>query len=94
MKSLPKLLERMRRAPRNLRYADLFQVCAHYFGEPRQQGTSHAVFRTPWPGDPRVNIQNDNGRAKVYQIRQVLAAIERHEAMQSLQTPQEKRHEN
>lgn len=35
----------------------------------------------PWPGDPRVNIQNSNGRAKAYQVRQVLEAIDRLEAM-------------
>ena len=42
---------------------------------PRSHGTSHAVFRTPWPGDPRVNIQNDHGKAKEYQVRQGLLAI-------------------
>ena len=47
----------------------------HYFGEPRQRGSSHAVFKTPWPGDPRVNIQSGNGKAKAYQVRQVLLAI-------------------
>jgi hypothetical protein len=31
----------------------------------------------PWPGDQRVNIQNDHGRAKAYQVRQVLAAIKK-----------------
>ena len=35
----------------------------------------HCVFKTPWPGDPRVNVQNKNGYAKPYQVRQVLAAI-------------------
>ena len=30
----------------------------------------------PWPGDPRVNIQNAKGKAKPYQVRQVLLAIE------------------
>ena len=33
------------------------------------------VFKTPWAGDPRVNIQNDHGMAKEYQVRQVMAAI-------------------
>ncbi|MCR8526247.1 hypothetical protein NPM17_25495, partial [Escherichia coli] len=33
----------------------------------------HAVFKTPWTGDPRVNTQNSNGQAKPYQVRQVLA---------------------
>jgi len=32
------------------------------------------------PGDPRVNIHNSNGQAKAYQVRQVLAAIEKLEA--------------
>jgi hypothetical protein len=51
------------------------EVCVHYFGEPRHHGSSHAVFKTPWPGDPRVNIESDTGRAKAYQVRQVLRAI-------------------
>jgi len=67
----------MRRSPRNVRFADLLKVCRECFGEPRQRGTSHAVFKTPWPGDPRVNIQDDNGRAKTYQVRQVLLAIDK-----------------
>ena len=33
-------------------------------------------FKTPWPGDPRVNIQNAKGKAKPYQVRQILRAIE------------------
>jgi hypothetical protein len=33
----------------------------------------------PWAGDPRVNIQNDHGQAKEYQVRQVLAAIKKNE---------------
>ncbi len=28
-------------------------------------------------GDPRVNIQNDKGKAKAYQVRQVLLAIDK-----------------
>lgn len=79
MTDLRKILEQMRREPANVRFADLCKVCEAYFGEPRQIGTSHLVFKTPWPGDPRVNIQNDQGKAKPYQVRQVLRAIERKE---------------
>ena len=77
-----KILEAMRRTPRNVRFAGLLKVCVDHFGEPRQRGTSHAVFRTPWPGDPRVNIQEDKGNAKAYQVRQVLLAIEKMRAME------------
>lgn len=68
----------MRNAPQNVAYADLRKVCVEMFGEPRQDGTSHAVFKTPWQGDPRVNIQRaKGGKAKPYQVRQVLKAIDR-----------------
>ena len=66
----------MRAQPAGVRFADLQRVCSAYFGKPRQQGSSHAVYKTPWPGDPRVNIQNARGKAKPYQVRQVLQAIE------------------
>ena len=78
MDTIDKIVTAMREAPQNVRYADLAKVCEHYFGQARQQGTSHAVYRMPWKGDPRVNIQHgDNGKAKAYQVRQVLAAIKR-----------------
>ena len=35
------------------------------------------VFKMPWVGDPRVNLQNDHGKAKAYQVRQLLEAIDR-----------------
>lgn len=80
--SVAKILTAMRATPHSIRYDDLAKVCAHFFGTPRTSGGSHAVYKTPWPGDPRVNIQNDHGRAKAYQVRQVLAAITRLEEKQ------------
>ncbi len=80
MASVAQIVEAMRTRPQSIRFNDLHKVCEHYFGEPRQTSGSHAVFKTPWPGDPRVNIQNDKGRAKTYQVRQVLKAIDKKEA--------------
>lgn len=79
MPSVAQIIAAMRENPRNIRYADLAKVCEHYFGPPRTSGGSHAVFKTPWPGDPRVNIQDDHGAAKAYQVRQILAAIDKKE---------------
>lgn len=76
MKRLAKLREVITQNPNGVAFADLARLCEHYFGKPRQSG-SHLVFKTPWPGDPRVNIQDKEGKAKPYQVRQVLAAIER-----------------
>ena len=83
MAQIEKLLSQLRKNQKNVRFTDLVKVCNHYFGEPRQQGTSHCVYKTPWSGDPRVNIQEKDGRAKAYQVKQVLAAIEKIEEMEN-----------
>ncbi len=75
MTNIDKILQQMRREPANIRFSDLRKVCEHFFGSPRQQGSSHLIFKTPWPGDPRVNIQDAGGKAKPYQVKQVLQAI-------------------
>ena len=77
MADIARVLEQMRREPAGVRFADLKKLCEHYFGAARQSGSSHAIFKTPWAGDPRVNIQNAKGKAKPYQVRQVLQAIEK-----------------
>ena len=81
MKSTATILDELRINPKDVRFRDLARVCDAHFGEPRQKGTSHRVYRTPWPGDPRVNIQNAKGRAKPYQVRQVVKAIEKLKGM-------------
>jgi hypothetical protein len=77
MSTSKKILDQMRREPTNVRFSDLLKVCEEFFGKPRQSGASHTIFKTPWLGDPRVNIQNDKGKAKAYQVRQVLLAIDK-----------------
>jgi hypothetical protein len=79
MPTLNDILDVMHNNPAGIRFADLCKVCDHFFGQARQASGSHRVYKTPWIGDPRVNIQNDKGKAKVYQVRQVLKAIERME---------------
>lgn len=80
MPKITDLVDDIKRNPKGIRFQDLCKVCDHYFGEARQTGSSHRVYKTPWQGDPRVNIQNDKGKAKAYQVKQVLKAIERLEA--------------
>ncbi len=77
MSGIGKILEQMQHEPSNVRFGDLQKVCEAHFGKARNSGSSHFIFKTPWQGDPRVNIQNDKGKAKVYQVKQVLLAIER-----------------
>ena len=77
MKSIAEKIKQFKNNPKNVKFSDLCKVCDFHFGEARQSGSSHRVYKTPWKGDPRVNIQNFKGKAKAYQIRQVLKAIER-----------------
>ena len=79
---MDKILQGMRSNPVNVRFADLCAVCDEYFGKARQKGTSHRVYKMPWQGNPRVNIQKDkSGKAKPYQVKQVLKAIEKFEGL-------------
>lgn len=82
MADIEEIVAAMRRSPKGVRFQDLCKVCDFFFGKARQGGSSHRVYRTPWPGDPRVNIQNDKGMTKAYQVGQVLKAIERLESEQ------------
>ena len=79
MASTDDILKRMKRNPKGVSFKDLSKVCSQYFGEPRQSGTSQRVYKTPWQGDPRVKMQSAKGKAKPYQVRQVLQAIRRFE---------------
>jgi hypothetical protein len=44
-----KTVAAMRNTTQNISYNDLRSVCVHLFGEPRQSGTSHAVFKPRGP---------------------------------------------
>ena len=77
MSKIKDIISQMHQSPKNVRFKDLCMVCDYYFGEARQRGSSHRIYETPWPGDPRVNIQTNKGKAKAYQVKQVLMAIER-----------------
>ena len=76
MKAIEQIVEQMRDNPKDVKFADLCKACDYYFGEARTRG-SHRIYKTPWQGDPRINIQNDDGKAKAYQVRQVLLAIDK-----------------
>lgn len=77
MSKIDHILAKIKQNPKDVRFADLCRVCDAYFGAPRKSAGSHRVYKTPWRGDPRINIQNDHGKAKAYQVKQVLLAIEK-----------------
>ena len=77
MTKIDDILVQMRRSPKDVRFNDLCRVCETFFGKPRKSASSHRIYKTPWQGDPRINIQNSKGKAKAYQVKQVLLALEK-----------------
>ena len=60
---------------KKLRFKRLLNICEQVFGN-YHIGGSHHIFKTPWQGDPRINLQKEKGNfAKPYQVRQVLRAL-------------------
>lgn len=58
-----------------VRFSQLLKVCEEFFGNYRVNG-SHHIFKTPWQGDPRINLQKGKDKnAKPYQVRQVLNGL-------------------
>lgn len=80
MAKLDDLIEQMRNNPNDVRFPDACKVADALFGKARQSG-SHKIWKIPWAGDPRVNLQEGSGgKAKSYQVQQLLVAVDRRHA--------------
>jgi len=77
MAGIEKIIKQMRANPNDVRFSDLVKICTELFGPPRNTGGSHTVFKTPWHGDPRINLQRAGDKAKPYQVKQVIEAIDK-----------------
>ncbi len=74
--SISEALKKLEGRERNIRFKDLLHICEEFFGEVRING-SHHYFKTPWAGNPRINIQSNKGKAEIYQVKQVIAALKK-----------------
>ena len=63
---------------KDTRFARLLNICTSVFGSPRISG-SHHIFKMPWRGHPQANLQAQKGKAKPYQVRQVLECLKKYE---------------
>jgi hypothetical protein len=81
------ILSDMRANPEDIKFNEARKVAEHFFaefGKPRIAG-SHHVYKMPWPGDPRINIQKDGPKAKRYQVIQMLEAVDKLKALRAAQ---------
>jgi hypothetical protein len=85
------ILDDMRANPEGIKFNEARKIAEHFFaefGKPRIAG-SHYVYKMPWPGDPRINIQKDGPKAKRYQIIQMLEAVDKLKALRAAQAAEE-----
>lgn len=67
---------------KQIRFSELLKICEQFFGNYRVSG-SHHIFKTPWQGDPRINLQKGKDKkAKPYQVQQVLNALRKLKALE------------
>lgn len=77
MSKLEKILDKARNQPNNFRFDDLIWLAEQAgFIRSRQRG-SHVLLNHPGL-DTEMNFQEMKGKAKPYQIRQLLAFIDEH----------------
>lgn len=79
MANQEKLLEKAKNSPNNLRFTELCALAESYGWEFDRQKGSHRMYKNPFFGSAieyRMNFQDDNGKAKSLQVRQLLNAIE------------------
>lgn len=72
MGRVDKLIIKAVNSPQNLRFDELCTLCEH-FGMERRKGTgSHVIYKRNSHPRYTISIQDDDGKAKSYQINQLL----------------------
>jgi len=67
----------VRRGNVNIKFADLCYFVEHLGFCGRQKGTSHIVYTMDGVRDI-INLQDNNGMAKPYQVRQVISIVKKY----------------
>ena len=75
MSKRDKLLAEAQESPANFRFNDLISLAKMFGFEERRQKGSHIIMVNPVHG-LFMNFQNQKGKAKPYQVRQLLKAID------------------
>lgn len=71
-----KLLKKARENPKNLKFSELCRICELVGMKARKPVGSHHPYKRSRPPIHTITIQNNNGMAKKYQIKQVLDFID------------------
>jgi predicted RNA binding protein YcfA (HicA-like mRNA interferase family) len=78
---LEKLIEKARKNPKNFKFSELRRLCELIGMVERNSGGSHVVYKRSNPPRHTIPIQDDNGMAKSYQVKQLLQFIDDHDLL-------------
>jgi len=75
--NITKALREIEGKEQGTRFDRLVAIVTAFWGAPRTSG-SHFVWKTTWQDQPVINLQKEKGKAKSYQVRQVIVALRRY----------------
>lgn len=75
---LDKLIQKAITSPQNLRFNELCTLCRHFGMKQRKKKGSHRIYKREEPPKFTVSIQDDDGKAKPYQVNQLLDKVRQH----------------
>ncbi len=80
MSRVEKILQKAKENPQNLRYKEFCTLCEYFNMKLRKKdsGSSHRVYKRSEPPVFSMTIQNVDGFAVPYQVKQLLERIEQH----------------
>jgi len=75
LSKIERLIQKALTSPQNLRFAELQKLCSYFGMKLRNTDGSHFVYKRMEEPKFTISIQNDNGKAKEYQVRQLMSKV-------------------
>jgi hypothetical protein len=76
LSKLEKLLRKAVETPQNLLFREFCSLCTYFGMEKRGQSGSHVIYKRKATPKFALSLQDDDGKAKPYQVREFLEKIE------------------
>jgi hypothetical protein len=73
---IDKLIDKARTNPKNLRFKEFCTLCEHFDMVKRKTASGHAIYKRVVAPKFSLSIQDNNGKAIPYQVRQLLDKVD------------------
>jgi len=79
LSNLDNLIQKAVTSPQNLRFDELCSLCRHFGMKQRRSKSGHRIYKRENPPIFTISIQDDDGKAKEYQVNQLLNKVREHD---------------